>query len=169
MFHPEVVCPKPALHYGLLPDDVLDFLYATFVNDARRPFPARLLEDLRWTGCTRCGNEHARPVCPVCSAGRNQPVFSRVRGRVTAEEVFATDGLIVAAALAGDGDELHWLHARDQRLENRWGELVADASAWPARAAYECGLPGQEWLCLARHGAGQGPGVCQQRGFRSAP
>lgn len=128
VFDPEVIYPKPALHYGLLPDDLLEYFKRTFVEDRRVPFPAPLLDDLRWTRCRACGGEHARASCPSCQGKRGKkPVFSRVRGRVTAEEVFTTGGAIVA--VAPDAAGLCWVCREGGELKNRHGAVLERPNA----------------------------------------
>lgn len=101
VFHPEVRYPKPALPYGILPDDLLHFFHQTFERDVRGIFPERLLTDLRWTTCTACGAEHARPACPICKAAAPAAVRETTvcRGRVTATRLFRTKGMVVASAV----------------------------------------------------------------------
>ncbi|UQA59640.1 hypothetical protein [Polyangium aurulentum] len=101
VFHPEVRYPKPAIPYGLLPDDLLQAFSAVFERDMRRPFPLALLEELRWTRCLSCGAEHARLRCPSCDKGIAREV-TEIRGHVTATRVFSTTGVIVAAGLVDD-------------------------------------------------------------------
>ncbi|HVK64620.1 MAG TPA: hypothetical protein VM694_09100, partial [Polyangium sp.] len=101
VFDPEVRYPKPAIPYGVLPDDLLHALASIFERDARVPFPLVLLENLRFTACVSCGAEHARVRCPVCDHGAAREVIV-VRGHVKASRKFATSGAIVAASFAGD-------------------------------------------------------------------
>ncbi len=103
VFDPEVVYPKPATHYGVLPDELLHHLEAVFVRDHRDVFPRDLLDDLRWTTCTTCGLEHARDLCPTCAAShkRSRRTVVSVRGQVTAERVFETAGTIVDSTVVG--------------------------------------------------------------------
>lgn len=101
VFHPDVRYPKPAIPYGVLPDDLLHAFAAVFERDMRRPFPLALLEELRWTRCISCGAEHARLRCPSCDKGVAREV-TEIRGHVTATRVFSTSGVIVAAGLGSD-------------------------------------------------------------------
>lgn len=100
VFHPDVAYPKPAVPYSTLTDDLLQYFHLVFEKDGRGQFPHRLLESLEWNICPQCGMEHARAFCPICSHAL--PLVVRevvtVRGRVTAERVFATSGRIVYAA-----------------------------------------------------------------------
>lgn len=109
VFHPDVTYPKPAVPYGVLPDELLDYFHRVFERDERGEFPRVLLEGLRWTTCAQCGTEHARNVCPTCAAAIPAALKQRVviRGTVTATRVFATRGDIVAAAVHGGA--LRWL------------------------------------------------------------
>lgn len=131
IFHPEVVYPRPAVPRAALPDDLLEELHAVFVRDARRPFPRALLDDLRFTRCAACGAEHARAVCPSCvvtaKAARRETTVAR--GRVTATRVFATTGVILAAA-AQEG-QLRWLSHEEGRYVREGGEVVLRGSLDP--------------------------------------
>jgi len=102
VFNPEVVYPKPAVHYGVLPDDLLEHFHRLFEKDARGVFPLPLLDNLRWTKCTNCGLIHARGKCPSCdqtAPGRvkEKEVIS-VTGKVVATRVFQTSGKILFAS-----------------------------------------------------------------------
>jgi hypothetical protein len=101
VFHPEVRYPKPAIPYGVLPDDLLHALTAIFERDSRAPLAFRLLENLRFTNCLACGAEHARARCPVCDHGVARECVM-VRGQVKATRTFSTSGTILAADLALD-------------------------------------------------------------------
>jgi hypothetical protein len=97
VFHPEVQYPKPATSYRVLPDDLLHHLQGVFEHDARAPFPLALLDALRFTACARCGAEHARVACPICSpnADARSSETVEVRGEVRCTRVFETGGVIV--------------------------------------------------------------------------
>jgi hypothetical protein len=131
VFHPEVVYPKPAIPYRVLPDDLLHRLHLIFERDLREPFPRRLLEDLRWTRCPLCGGEHAREACPTCAA--TPPAASKdlisVRGEVRATRVFATKGVILAAAI--DGGALRWLAHEGDRYVREDGAVVLEGPLDP--------------------------------------
>lgn len=101
VFDPEVRYPKPAIHYGVLPDDLLHALAGIFEKDARAPLPIGLLEGLRFTFCKNCGAEHARARCPSCDHGVAREVVV-VRGNVKASRKFATSGTLVNASLVAD-------------------------------------------------------------------
>jgi hypothetical protein len=101
VFDPEVRYPKPAIPFGVLPDELLHALSAIFERDARAPLPIGLLEGLRWTACTKCGVEHARLRCPACDHGSPREVVV-VRGHVKATRRFATSGALLCASLVGD-------------------------------------------------------------------
>lgn len=99
VFSPEVVYPKPATSFRVLPDDLLHFMSSVFERDVRGPFPPALLEALRFARCASCGVEHARTSCPLCSPNAAAPVAETitVRGEVRATRLFATSGVIVHA------------------------------------------------------------------------
>ncbi len=98
VFNSDVLYPKPALPLSSLPDELLEHFQRVYLHDERGEFPARLLEQLRWTTCTNCGLVHARNRCPVCAApGAVKETVTR-RGNVTATRVFRTSGQILAAS-----------------------------------------------------------------------
>ena len=132
VFHPEVIYPRPALPYRTLPDDLLQHLHLTFEKDRREPFPRELVEHLRWTRCSACGAEHARPICPHCvqvSPASLQESIT-VRGEVTARTVVRTRGLIVWACLE-DGDELRWLCHEGGSYRREDGNVVVSGELDP--------------------------------------
>ena len=103
VFDPRVKIPKAALHWKVLPDELLQRFHETFAQDRRGPFPRPLLDERRWTRCAACGLTHARPACPACSGpGRatRAPAVA-VRGAVTATRLFETDGEVVAVSAEG--------------------------------------------------------------------
>lgn len=120
VFHPEVVYPKPAVPLKYLPDDLLQYLQQTFVKDTREEFPLRVLQNLRWTKCAKCGVEHARHVCPQCAHGVPSMVAT-VRGRVMAKQIFQTSGVILFASVKQDGSLsfLYHEHGEFRREDKR--------------------------------------------------
>ena len=112
VFHRDVRYPKNAVPFGVLPDDLLQRFHQVFESDVRGEFPLSLLQSLRWTRC-RCGGEHARDLCPLCASAA--PAIARplrvVHGRVSAEQIFATDGTIVDLAL--NDDRLVWTERKN--------------------------------------------------------
>jgi hypothetical protein len=132
VFHPEVVYPKPAIPYRVLPDDLLHHLHLVFERDRREVFPRRLLDKLRWTRCPLCGAEHAREVCPACAASPPAAVKEAVtvRGEVTATRVFAAQGSIVAATI--EDETLRWLVHEGGRYLREDGSVVLEGALDPA-------------------------------------
>jgi len=82
VFDPDVVYPKAAVPWRVLPDDLVDAFRAVFERDRRGTFPVALLDGLRFRRCA-CGAEHARASCPVCRTMVAVPA-AVVRGRVRA-------------------------------------------------------------------------------------
>ena len=156
VFASDVVYPRPAIHYSRLPDDLLDYLHRTFIDDARSAPPAHLLLTLRWTRCSACGAEHARALCPACSNTPARPAATpagkvTVHGTVRAHElVHAGAGFIVDVAV--HGGEVRWLLWDGQTLRNRRGQPLQTPEGLCA------GTPGQHFMChgdsgfLARRG-----------------
>jgi len=132
IFHPEVIYPKPAVPYKVLPDDLLQYFSAVFEKDRRGEFPRRLIETIRWTKCTVCGEEHARPVCPFCA--KPAPAAIRqaisIRGRVTATRLFRTAGVILYAT--HQADTLRWLYHENSQYKRESGSVVARGQLEPS-------------------------------------
>ncbi len=97
----DVTYPRHAVHFRVLPDEVVGWFEQLFEKDERGVVPASVLE-MRWSKCA-CGLEHARAVCPQCQslgpASTRQAL--RSRGRCTARTVFGTTGRILATAMRG--------------------------------------------------------------------
>lgn len=113
IFNPDVKYPKPATPYQVLSDDLLHHFYQVFEEDRRGEFPRLLLDSLHWKKCPSCGVEHARKNCPLCASLKVVPSVSpigtkTVRGIVTAELIFQTEGIIIAANYFGSS--LQWLY-----------------------------------------------------------
>ncbi len=108
VFDPDVVYPRPAIGYRVLPDPLLHHFHGLLERDERGVFPRALLESLTFTRCASCGVEHAHSVCPLCAVRAATAVPSRVSGACAARLVFSTDGVILDVAL--DGDTLRVLH-----------------------------------------------------------
>lgn len=136
VFASDVVYPKPAIHYSRLPDELLNYLHATFVKDVRTALPVNLLMDLRWTRCRSCGAEHARAGCPLCT-GKPQivpapgqlPTTTRsviASGKISAHEVVRFERAIVVDAAVHLG-ELRWLSWDERVVRNRHGRQLRSA------------------------------------------
>ncbi len=101
ILRPDVTVPRAAVHFRVLPDDLLGFFERTFDKDVRAELPLPLL-GMSWTEC-RCGLEHARAACPDCASLGAAAAREAVRyhGRCTAKSVFRTPGRVLAAAAQG--------------------------------------------------------------------
>lgn len=109
IFSPDVRYPRAAVHFSVLPDELLEEFHQVFEKDARRPFPAPLLA-MPWSRCKTCGTEHARLQCPVCSPVTAAPtaVVVTVRGGVQCRPIFSTRGTILHAVF--QDRELRWVY-----------------------------------------------------------
>lgn len=171
VFHPEVLYPKPAIPYRVLPDDLLEVLVSIFQRDQRGVFPRRLLDELTWTRCPVCGAEHARAVCPGCVLTPPAAVkeIVTVRGEVTCTRRFVTGGVIVAAAL--DDGALRWLVHEGGQYRREDGGVVMQG---PLDPSLVFALQGSSTL-VARSaeavvlGAGSPPERFAVDGFRGRP
>lgn len=99
VFHKDVIYPKPAVPFDRLPDSLLDWFQNVF-QGPHREVSRHLLANVRWTACSGCGTEHARPSCPSCQKVAPAAVKEtiQVRGKVTSTKIFKTTGEIVFAA-----------------------------------------------------------------------
>lgn len=89
----DVPYPGAGIRPDLFPDDLLHYFTKVFEKDLREVFPANLLE-MRWTTCSKCGAEHGRPMCPMCSAPGIVVEATRVNRSCTATRVFTSKGAI---------------------------------------------------------------------------
>jgi hypothetical protein len=123
VFDSDVKYPKVALHYSVLPDDLLHYLIGVFKKDRREAFPVRLL-DMEWKTCEACGLLHARGLCPACDKHAPAAVVQavRVRGTVTCARVFRTTGLITYAAV--QEDKLRYIYREGDRFKREGGNTV---------------------------------------------
>jgi hypothetical protein len=96
----DIVYPKAASHFRILPDALLEWCRGMFDLDRRGIFPGSLLE-FRWTTCS-CGAEHARNQCPECTVTTQVPrIIERHRGHATKVTLFETKGRILFATMQG--------------------------------------------------------------------
>ncbi|MDR0606790.1 MAG: hypothetical protein LBG52_00150 [Candidatus Peribacteria bacterium] len=93
VFNPEVVYPKHALDWKVLPDVLIQHFQNLFIKDQRGEFPVQLLETMHWQTCPQCGIQHAKSRCPICTAGMIIPVV--VSGNVQVQEIFKTTGTLL--------------------------------------------------------------------------
>jgi hypothetical protein len=89
VFDPDVVYPRAALPWTVLPDDVLAAFDRVFVRAGRGAFPRRAIDGLCFARCTSCGAEHARGTCPACRTQVSVPVT--VHGALRVTEIALAD------------------------------------------------------------------------------
>lgn len=126
VFHPEVKYPKPAIPYKVLPDELLDYFYQVFEKDRREEFPRSLLDKLDWKKCQNCQTEHARHTCPNCRISMAvitplPEVTQVVRGKVTAELIFTTEGVILWATM--QRGKLRWIYHEKEEFKREDGSV----------------------------------------------
>lgn len=96
VLHPQVIYPVKGIPFGNLPDELLQFYHQLLEKDKRGIFPERLLQTMRWTTCTACGTEHARPHCPKCAAPAPRvTVVESVSGAVSVKRLAQYPGTLV--------------------------------------------------------------------------
>ena len=130
VWNPDVVYPKPARPYTVLPDDLMQLFVQTFEKDIRHEFPISLLDSMRWTTCKQCGLEHARAICPQCAvAAPAVKEVTRVRGKVTATRVFKTFGQILFAT--SQSNQLLWVVHQNREYRREDGSKILDGELDP--------------------------------------
>jgi len=131
VFNPEVKYPKPAIHYSVLPDELLQYFHAVFEEDNREEFPEDLLHNIRWAQCPTCQIEHARNICPKCKAVSPAAVkeVTLIRGEVTATRVFDTKGLILFATI--EKGRLKWIYHENGQYFRETKEKVSSGRLDP--------------------------------------
>ena len=127
----DVQVPRAAVHFRILPDELLGCFEQIFDHSSRGRFPAPLLDRLRWTRCA-CGLEHARPVCPDCASLGVVAARAALRhhGRCTAREILHTRGRILCATVQGN---LKFLVEEEGAIRREDGTLALYGTL-PARA-----------------------------------
>lgn len=128
VFHPEVLYPKPAVHFRVLSDDLLQYFHRVFERDERGIFPRSFLESLEWRTCS-CGTIHARSVCPVCKTPGLVKETIRVKGTVSASEILKTKGVILHAAY--QRGKLLLLYHEDGRFKREDGRMIMQGERDP--------------------------------------
>lgn len=95
VFSSDVRYPKPALHYSVLPDALLEQFHQVFERDQRGEFPIGLLGGLRFTTCPICQMTHARSSCPSCQILSPSIVREVITGNIEAMKILDTSGRII--------------------------------------------------------------------------
>lgn len=128
VFNKDVRYPKSAVPFKVLPDELLNYFHLMFDKRERPLFPEKMFDRLRWTRCSNCGAEHARPVCPVCAkAAAAIREMIVVKGRCVAGEIFKTTGRILAATV--QANKLLYLYEENDALWREGRQAVMDGKA----------------------------------------
>ncbi|MFH1192267.1 MAG: hypothetical protein V1655_02210 [bacterium] len=132
VFNTEVRYPKPAVHYKVLPDDLLHYFFEVFEKDLREKFPVALIQNLQWIKCEQCGTEHARNICPVCVQKAPAAIKSVtvIRGKVSATRFFKTSGQIIFATV--QNNKLQWLYHENREFKREDGQVVTCGNLNPS-------------------------------------
>ncbi|MDD5165052.1 MAG: hypothetical protein PHG25_00745 [Candidatus Pacebacteria bacterium] len=158
VFHPEVRYPKPAVHWKVLPDDLLQAFHEVFEKDRRGEFPEPLLSGIEWRVCPTCSLEHARFACPVCAPGvmgiKKETVT--VKGTVKATTVYPNRGIILSAAY--QGGKLRYLAYEGDQYRREDGTIVMRGRLEPTmrfRISGSRTLIGKGDTCIVFEGAAE--------------
>ena len=124
VFHPEVVYPRHAYEYKVLPDKLLQHFQKVFIDDQRGEFPLQLLSSMHWQTCPKCGIQHARTHCPICSLGVIIPIT--VSGNVQVHEIFRTTGVILSVAF--HNGKLQYFYHENDTYKRENAEVIGTGS-----------------------------------------
>ena len=118
IFNKDIIIPKAAIHYDILPDDVLHYLSQIFDKRERGEYPDKLL-DFNIIQCS-CGAEHSKKSCPICS---KQVIVDPTKkyGKCTIRIVFETTGKIIKTDLQ---NRLKYVYEKDDKIYREDDSLV---------------------------------------------
>jgi hypothetical protein len=132
VFNPDVIYPKRAVHFRVLPDPILDYFVKAFEKGQRGEFPKSLLASVRWTKCQACGLEHARQSCPDCKAAMPAAAVKErieVKGSIKSTMTFKTSGRIVYATI--QEGIIRWLYNENGKFWREDRTSIANGTADP--------------------------------------
>ena len=122
VMHPDIIYPKHAYPYKVLPPSLLDWMTQVLVHNKREIFPYHLLEQITWKSCKNCGIEYATHKCPSCNSNyiaAPQIVYNNI----TINEIFRTKGTIVYTTVANN--TLQYVRYENNIFYRENGEIVA--------------------------------------------
>jgi H/ACA ribonucleoprotein complex subunit 3 len=131
VFHPEVRYPKFATPYQNLPDDLLQKFHMIFSKDERGEFPRKLIENIQWTVCDKCGTKHARRVCPCTTEVALGSIIQTqtIRGSVTATRIFQRKGTILHST--SENGKLRWIYFDGNSFRREDDSVIIDGKLDP--------------------------------------
>lgn len=110
------------------PDDVMHLFHRYFHEDDRSEIDLSIIQNMRWTKCTACGKGHARSQCPNCAAPGVTRATTEVKGKVTCERIFHTDGMIIISAYQHG---LKYLIYENGKLSRENGQIIWNGALDP--------------------------------------
>lgn len=128
ILHEGVGLASSVIHFGALPDDLLEHFLNVFERDIRAQFPRQIIESMRWTKCINCGTEHARSRCPSCD--RISGLVKEVqRGIITITTQFRSSGTIFTSR--NHGGLLRYLYNEGGAFRREDGTVVLSGDPKP--------------------------------------
>jgi H/ACA ribonucleoprotein complex subunit 3 len=138
VFNPDVKYPRPAIPLSALNDELKHHFVQVFEKDQRGEFPFKLLDKTAWQECPSCHAQHCCVVCPFCKTMvPKKRVVIQVKGTVTAEAIFDTPGVILAASF--QGNVLRWLYHEDGHFKRENGRKILAGNLDPLMRFRICG------------------------------
>jgi serine/threonine protein kinase len=129
VFHEDIIYPKPARHYHILPDELLAYFHNVFEKDKRGNLPRKLIENVVWTKCSLCGLVHARRSCPHCTTAKLEVIKEVYSGKIEAKRIMRTSGIILHATT--DGGTLRYLYHENNEYLREDKTVVIKGSLEP--------------------------------------
>lgn len=126
VYNKDVVYPKSANHYDILPDDLNQYFYNMFENDYRSAIEMDMLQNLHWEKCTICGKKHLKAVCP-CKITGTKPNISKtilINQNCEAVLVFKTNGNILYAKQDSPCGKLRFIYSEGKKIKRENGETI---------------------------------------------
>ena len=128
ILHEGVGLAPSVIHFGALPDELLEHFLNVFERDVRAQFPRQIIESMRWTKCVNCGTEHARNRCPSCD--RLSGLVKEVqRGIITITTQFRSSGTIFTSR--NHGGQLRYLYNEGGAFRREDGSVVLSGDPKP--------------------------------------
>lgn len=117
---------KQSLHFSHLSPDMLDYFHKIFSLDFREVFDKKLLENIVWKECLKCGLEYATHTCPSCNTGAIGLVVQTVvvKANIKATRVFQTKGFIVYSKV--ESGVLKYIYHSDRVYYRENAEKIID-------------------------------------------
>lgn len=128
VFDPAVKYPKAGIHYNVLSDEMLHYFHEIFEQGKRYLLDEKILNNVVWTTCTKCGMQHSRHVCPSCMTAKPSQTIM-VNAKCTQTKLFETSGIILYSKI--EKGVIKYIYYENGQLFRENGKLVAKYNVGP--------------------------------------